>query len=462
MYQLSKFQFSKNFKFGVAEADLQVIGEKHTLKYENSLPTMWTHFGKNSPITYKQQTPLEGIDRYHKWKEDVTLMKNLGIKDYRTSVSMARLLTKDKKLNKKALEWYKQFFSHLKKNNIKIYATIYHWELPQFLSEQGGWKNRKTIDYVVEHAKLVYKHLGEFVEEYFILNEPVQSTFYSYHIGEQAPGEQNLKGALASVHHTLLAQGMVFNALRSMDKKIKLSTVYNPSTTYAISNSPEDIKAAKYAFGYHTAMFTDPLYLGKYPEYMMELFKDKMPKIENGDMDIIKVGKDLHAFGVNYYRAKTVRYDKNSEVRFEEVRFQHGIKNGMGRPVYAPPIYPEGFYDLLCELYNRYEQFGMKKIYITENGASWPDTVNKDGTIDDEFRIFYLKEHLRQMQKAILKGVPIEAFFVWTFIDNYNWSAGYRPESVYGLIAVDRPSLKRVPKESYYWYTKLIKTGILS
>lgn len=462
MYQLQYFHFPSDFKFGIADADLQVIGERHTLDNENSEPTMWTHFAKISKNVYKNQTPLEGIDRYHRWKEDIQIMKELGIKHYRTSVSMSRVMTSGKKPNKKAIEWYKNYFKALKKANIKIYATIYHWELPQFLSEQGGWKNRKTIDYVVEHAKIIHKYLGEFIEEYFILNEPVQSTFYSYHIGEQAPGEQNLKGSLASVHHTLLAQGMVFNALRAMNKKIKISTVYNPSTTYAISNSQEDIKAAKYAFGYHTGMFTDPLYLGKYPDYMMELFENKMPKTEEGDMDIIKIGKGLHAFGVNYYRAKTVRYDKGSDIRFVEVRFQHGIKNGTGRPVYIPPIYPEGFYDLLCELYNRYEEFGMKKVYITENGTSWPDTIGKDGTIDDEFRIFYLKEHLRQVQKAILKGVPVEAFFVWTFIDNYNWSAGYRQESVYGLIAVDRPSLKRIPKKSYYWYKKLIDTGTMS
>lgn len=461
MHQLKYFRFPKDFKFGTADADLQVIGEKHTLKHENSEPTMWLNFAKTSELAYKNQTPLEGVDRYHRYKEDIALMRLGGIKHFRTSISMARTMTRDKKPNMKAIEWYKKYFSHLRKNGIKIYATLYHWELPQFLSEQGGWKNRKTIDYLVEHAKIVYQYLNEYIEEYFILNEPVEYTLYGYYFGRQAPGEQDLKGGLATVHNTLLAQGLVFRTLRDLDKKIKLSTVYNTATMYALTSSPADVQAARFASDLITGMFTDATYIGKYPDSVMERFKKKMPKIEDGDMEIIKVGKGLHAFGVNYYKARTIRYDKNQEHQFEEVTFQPGIKNMLGRPIYMPPVYPEGLYDLLCELYHRYKYFGMTKMYITENGGSWPDMVGKDGTIDDEFRMFYLREHLRQVQKAILKGVPLETYFQWTFMDNYNWNAGYRAESIYGLVYVDFKTMKRIPKQSFFWYRDLIKTGLL-
>lgn len=458
MYQLQNFRFPSTFKFGVADADLQVIGEKHTLKNESSQPTMWTYFAKTSGRVYKNQTPLPGIDRYHHWKKDVEVMKNLGIKYYRTSLSMSRVMTKERKPNIKALDWYKRYFSYLRKNKIIIYVTLYHWELPQYLAEKGGWKNREVAEYLVEHAKIVYRHLNDFIEEYFILNEPYQSTFESYHLGIHAPGEKNLRSALATVHHTLLAQGMVFRTLKSLDKKLKLSTVYNPRITYAASSSSKDIKAARYAFGYQTSMFTDPLYLGKYPHYMRELFGDKMPKIQNSDMEIIKIGSGLHTFGVNFYRGKVIRNDPNSDVRFTEVLYHQGIVNGLGWPVHVPPTYPEAFYDLLCELYHRYESFGMKQIYITENGTCWKDQLDKEGIIDDEFRIFYLREHLRQVQKAILAGVPIKGYFLWTLMDNYEWDLGYKPGSNFGIVYIDRSTMRRIPKKSYYWYKKVIKS----
>lgn len=459
MYQLQNFQFPKNFKFGIADADLQVIGEKHTLKYEKSEPTMWTHFAQTSGKVFNNQTPLEGIDRYHQWKTDIDVMKKLGVKHYRTSVSMSRTMTRERKPNEKALFWYRNYFQHLKKNGFTIYTTLYHWELPQYLSEKGGWKNRITADYLVEHAKIVYKYLGEFIEEYFILNEPYQSTIESYHMGCHAPGEENLKGALAAVHHTLLAQGMVFHTLKNLDKKLKVSTVYNPRITYAASSSPEDLKAALFAFGYQTGIFTDPLYLGKYPEYMMEIFEGIMPKIHEGDMEIIKVGSGLHAFGVNFYRGTINQYDKKNEIKFSEVRFPQGITNGLGWPVNIPPTYPESFYDLLGELYHRYESYGMKRIYITENGTCWNDRVGKDGIIDDEFRIFYIREHLKQIAKAILARIPIKGYFLWTLMDNYEWDLGYKPGSNFGIVHIDRPTLKRIPKKSFYWYKKIVETN---
>ncbi|MBI3954983.1 family 1 glycosylhydrolase [Candidatus Gottesmanbacteria bacterium] len=458
MYQLNYFQFPKEFKFGVADADLQVIGEKHTLKNENSEPTMWTHFAKKSDIVYQHQSPLDGIDRYHQWKSDIEILKNLGVKDYRTSISISRVMTRGRKPNEKALKWYANYFKLLHKNGVRIYATIYHWELPQYLSELGGWKNRKVVDYLVDHAKIIYEYLGEYIEEYFILNEPFQFTFDSYHNGWHAPGEKNLKGALSAVHNALLAQGMIFKTLKGLNKKLKLSTTYNPSVTYAASSSSLDVKAAQYAFGYHTSMFTDPLYLGKYPDYMMDIFESKMPKIEKGDMETIKVGAGLHTFGVNFYRGKIVKYDPGSETKYTEVKYSQGIANGLGWPIHIPPTYPEALYDLLRELYHRYESYGMKQIIITESGTCWDDKIGKDGKVNDEFRIFFLREHFRQVQKAILAGIPVKGFLVWTLMDNYEWELGYKPGSNFGIVHIDRQTMKRIPKNSYYWYKEVIRS----
>lgn len=459
MYQLNNFIFPKNFAFGVADADLQVMGEQNPLKYENSEPTMWLEFSKKPGKVYKNQTPLVCIDRYHRWKEDLEIIKKLEMKHYRVSVNMSRVMTRDKKPNQKAINWYTNYFKAIRKEGIKLYVTLYHWELPQYLADKGGWKNRIVTEYLVEHAKIVYKHLNEFIEEYFILNEPFQFTFESYHRGFHAPGEKNLKGALTAIHHALLAQGMVFRELRSMDKKIKISTTYNPSVTYAASESPKDLKAAQYAWGYHTGMFTDPLYLGKYPEHMIELFGDKMPKIENGDMEIMKVGTGLNSFGLNFYQGKNVKYDDSVDEHFILEKYPQGITNGLGWPVFVRPTYPEALYDILRELYYRYQSHGMKQLMVTESGTCWNDKIGPDGKFHDEFRIFFLREHFKQIAKAILQGIPVKGYFLWTLMDNFEWELGHNPNSSFGIVHIDRENnLKRTPKESFYWYKKLIET----
>lgn len=456
MYQLHNLPFPKDFVFAVADADLQVIGEEHTLREENSELTMWTHFAQNSGRVYENHTPLSGIDRYHRFEEDIELMKRLGVKHYRTSVSMSRVMTRDKQANTKAIEWYKNYFTKLKEAGITIYVTLYHWEIPQYLSERGGWKNPEVCDYLVEHAKIVHEHLDEYIEEYFILNETFQFTFFSYHTADHAPGEEDLSGALGAVHNALLAQGKVFRTLKERDDSLKISTVYNPSVTYAATESEEDRRAAEYCFGYHTSMFTDPLYLGHYPEYMLSLIGDKMPDMGSDDMDIINVGDGLHAFGVNYYRGKVVKYDPDFEIKFAEVKPPQGIKNGLGWPVHVPPTYPEAFCDLLTELYHRYGSYGMDRIWITENGTCWDDKLDDQGKVNDQFRIFYLREHLKQVQKAMLAGVPVQGYFLWTLMDNYEWELGYMPGSNFGIVHVDRDTMERTPKESFHWYKDVI------
>ena len=365
-----KLIFPESFKFGVADADLQVIGEQYTIEHEGSSPTMWRQFAENGNV-YKNHSTDPGIDRYNRWKEDIGFIKKLGTKHYRTSISMARTITEDKKVNEKAMQWYADYFKELKSQGITIYATLYHWELPQFLHEQGGWKNKKSIEYVVEHAKAVYKHLNEYIEEYFILNEPWCSTFFSYHTGDHAPGEKNLKGTLEAAHNILLAQGLMYQELRKLDKNIKLSTVYNPITAYTPNPTEKNLLARQYSQGYYTGWLMDPLYFGKYPDYMMDIFGDHMPKIEKGDMETMKIGDKLHSFGVNYYYSSLVEHDPKRDVKFQELIYSDSSFNGLKWPTFVPPTYQEGFYDLLTYLYNRYKDAGMKRMYITENGKRW-------------------------------------------------------------------------------------------
>lgn len=454
--------FPKDFKFGIADADLQVIGEKNTIGNENSEPTMWGHFAKTSGKCYQNQTPEVGIDRYHMWESDISIMESMGVKHYRTSVSMSRILKKNGDVNKKAVEWYRKYFKGLKKIGVNIYTTLYHWELPQYLSEIGGWKNLKSAEYLAKHASAVAENLGEYIEEYFIFNEARHVAIRGYYEGFHAPGEKNLKGALLAAHNILIAHALTYNALHTVNKNVKIGTVFSLSPSYAYSLDKQDLLAAKYSNAAKNLWFTDPFFLGKYPDLMINVYGKNMPKVSDADMKFVKIGSNFYSVGVNYYKGTIVKYDSQDDRKFKEVSVKNGPTNDLGWPIYMPPYYPEGLYDLLNQTYFSYKNYGLKKIYVTENGMALKTPWDgKSGIINDDKRIKYLKEHLRQIYNAILRGIPVEGYFPWTLMDNYEWPEGYRPESSFGLFHIDRKTMKRIPKKSALWYADLIKTKIL-
>ncbi len=456
-------KFPKSFKFGAADADLQVIGEANTLKYENSEPTMWNYFAKNSGKCFNNESPDVGIDRYHLYEKDVEIMKRLGLHHYRTSISMARTLKENGEVNKIAIDWYKKYFSLLRKSNIRIYATLYHWELPQYLNKMGGWKNLNSAEVLTKHARTVVNNLGEYIDEYFIFNESRHASIRSYYEGIHAPGERNLKNALLAAHNILIAHGLVYKTLIEFDKNLKIGTVLSLSPSYAYSTNEKDILAAKYSDGAKNLWFTDPFFLGKYPEFMIELYGKNMPAVSKEDMKLIRIGDKLSTVGVNYYKGSMVKYSPKNKRKFEEISLNEGLKNDLGWPIYLPPYYPEGLYDILQQLYFSYKTYSLKKIYVTENGMAQNTPWNgKNKIIYDDRRIYYFREHIKQVHKAITRGIPVEGYFAWTLMDNYEWVDGYRPESCFGLIHVDRKNMKRIPKKSAYWYKTLISTHTLT
>ncbi len=457
-----KCKFPDNFVFGVADADLQVIGEGFTQKYEGSEQTMWDAYAKNSGKVFENQTPEIGIDRYSRWKEDIDIMKSMGIKDYRTSISMSRTIRRDGSVNEKSIEWYKTYFKALNEAGISISATLYHWELPYYLEEDGGWLNKETIQWFLKHVKAVAESLGEYIDEYFILNEPWCSSILSYHMGIHAPGKRNLSEALQAAHNLLLAQGLAYEVLRKINPNARISTVYNVSPSYPATNNEEDRKAAKNYDGYFNRWFLDPLFLGKYPQDMIDLYKDHVPSFTEADMETINIGKKLHALGINYYNGSIVKYSDDNELHFEYSGNEEGEKNDLNWPIYLPPHYPEGLFDILERVYSLYKDFGLKRIYVTENGIALNTPWDgKTEIVDDEKRIWFLKGHILQVYKAIEKKIPVEKYFEWTLMDNYEWAEGYRPQSCFGLIHVERPSLQRIWKKSAYWYKNLISTNTL-
>lgn len=454
-------KFNKNFIFGVAESDLQTVGELIARKSEHSEETMWMN-SCTKRNNSKNESPEIAINRYEKTKEDIAFFKESGIKHYRTSVSMSRFLDRQGNVNKLALNWYLNYFKSIKKAGIKTYVTLYHWELPQYLMEQGGWLNKKMPELFVKYAKLAVEELGEYIDEYFVINEPWCSSFLSYFLGIHPPCEKNLKRALQVAHNLLLTLGLTVKELKSNYKSIKIGSVFNVSPFYAQDSNSSDIQAAQYGDGYHNRWFLDPVYLGKYPEDMMDLFGKELPDFNKSDMETICCGKQMDFVGINYYSGKTVKYNKDKRLLFETIVPEGILVNDLGWPVHIAPFAQEGLKDILSKTYYEYKSFGLKKIYISENGFAMKSSWNgKDKIINDENRIFYIREHLRQVYKAKVLGVPVDGYFLWTLMDNFEWAEGYKPEGAFGLIHIDRRTLKRINKKSFYWYKNIIRTGVL-
>lgn len=453
-------QFPDSFRFGIADADLQVIGEDNTITKESSEKTMWYDFAQHSGKCHANESPAIGIHRYTKWPEDIELMERLGVKHYRTSISMSRILRRDGTVNPKAIDWYSRYFRALQQAGITVYATLYHWELPLYLHEQGGWKNPHTIDVFVNHAATVVRELGQYIDEYFILNEPWCASLLSYHLGIHAPGETSLTNGLLAAHHLLLAQGRAYKAMREQEAHAKISTVVNIETAYPYSRDPADVLAATRSDGYFNRWFLDPLFLGTYPADMVELYGDAMPAVTSGELQEIRIGNQLNALGVNYYCGRVIQHDDTAQLGYKAVLLPDGPTNDLGWPICVPPVYPEGFYDILTQIQNSYMGHGLPQLYITENGMalhSSMDTSTKE--VADDRRISYIAEHLRQVHKAIESGIPISAYFAWTLMDNYEWAEGYRPESCFGMVHVDRNTLVRTPKKSALWYAAVTQSN---
>ncbi len=441
----------KDFFIAGADAAYQVEGTP-----PDSLPTIWDTF-----TTQKKLTPADlGIGRYQHYQKHAQLIINLGSKHYRTSISISRILNKNGQPNQKAITWYQNYFKLLQKANIKIYPTLYHWELPAYL--KNGWKNPQSVDLLVKHAQVVTKHLDQYIEEYFVLNEPWCSSLLSYHLGIHAPGETNLQGALLAAHHLLLGNAKALKANKTKKPQPKVSTVLNFEPAYPATNSKSNLTAANLADGYYNRWFIDPIYKGSYPKHMIKHYtkNNVMPQLEKKDLSTIHLGSKLHSLGVNYYRpslVKSLDNPKPNQPPYQSIVLKDEPTNDLGWP-----INPIGLFDLLNQLYSEYKSHGLNQIYITENGLALNTPLNpQTKTINDSKRIQFFKQHFYQVVKAIKADIPIKGFFIWTLFDNFEWSEGYKPESCFGFIHVDK-NQQCFPKKSYFWLQKLIKSRLLA
>ncbi|MBQ7564105.1 MAG: beta-glucosidase [Lachnospiraceae bacterium] len=445
--------FRKDFAWGVASSAYQVEGRDRD---DGAGEMIWDRFIREHGTSDGYDASVSA-DHIHRYKEDFRLMKELGIRAYRFSVSWARLIPDGTgPVNQKAVDLYRNMLTEMKENGIEPYLTLYHWELPQALQDRGGWLNEETIAAFGKYAKIVAENFSDLCRYFFTLNEPQCFIGLGYLSGTHAPGKKlSVKDVFQIAHNALKAHGTAVIALREHARQ-NIYIGYAPTcgVAYPASDQPEDIEAARqYYFDFHEALdnwtwnvswFSDPVILGNYPSEGLEIFADYLPEIKQGDMELICQPIDF--LGQNIYNGYPVAACETGPVR---------LKRPMGAPKTASgwPVTPESLYWGPKFLYERYHL----PIYITENGMSCHDLISPDGKVHDPNRKDFLDLYLSELQRASDAGIDIRGYFLWTFLDNFEWDKGYTER--FGIVYVDYSTQRRIPKDSAYWYKKVIETN---
>ncbi len=443
-------KFPDNFLWGTATASYQIEG---AWDEDGKGESIWDYFCHIPRKIYREDTGDIACDHYHRYKEDVENMKKIGLKAYRFSISWPRIIPEGKgKVNKAGLDFYDRLVDELLKADIEPFITLYHWDLPQALQEGGGWQNRDIVGYFADYAALVAHYLGDRVRHWITHNEPWVVSFLGQAYGVHAPGIMDFSGALRVSHHLLLSHGRVVELLKNLgDEKTKVGITLNLRPVYPVSKKEEDIEAAKRCDGYINRWFLDPVFKGAYPPDMLEYYQDKAPQILPGDMSTMSRKVDF--LGVNYYSRWIVKDNprekilKLSFLKPEEAEYTH----------MEWEIYPRGIYEILRRVQ---EDYSPRAIYITENGAAFPDRLDEENKVKDEKRIDYLREHILFAHKAIEDGMRLKGYFVWSLMDNFEWAYGYSKR--FGIIYTDYPTQRRIFKESASWYKRVIENNGIS
>ena len=437
--------FPTDFVWGAATASYQIEGAWREAGKGESI---WDRFCHHPGNIADGDTGDIACDHYHRWPEEIALMRDMGLKAYRFSISWPRILPSGfGQVNSAGLDFYSRLVDGLLDAGIVPYATLYHWDLPQTLEDRGGWPQRDTAKAFLEFAELTARSLGDRVKDWITLNEPWVSAFHGYHTGEHAPGIQSIEAAVPASHHLLLAHGMSVPIIRRDSSDAKVGITLNLGPQVPASSSQADHVAASLEDGKLNRWFLDPLIGRGYPEDVVEAYGVPMDFISSGDMAAIEAHLDF--LGVNFYFRGIARSEEIPEAKNKPRElFPNPDPTAMGWEVHVPALL-----DLLTWLHDRYR---FPRYFITENGAAYEDQVEDDGRVVDPERIAYLKAHLLAASQAIDAGVPLHGYFVWSLLDNFEWARGYSKR--FGLIYLDYETLERIPKASADWYRQVIAT----
>jgi beta-glucosidase len=430
------YDFPPDFVWGAAASAYQIEGAVHE---DGRGDSIWDRFSATPGKVRAGETGEIACDFYHRYPEDIALMQELGLDAFRFSIAWPRIVpSATGPVNEAGLDFYDRLVDKLLEAGIRPFANLFHWDLPQELEDHGGWPERATAEAFAGYADLVAKRLGDRVKDWITHNEPFCTSWLGYGLGLHAPGRTSVRDALAAAHHALLAHGWAVEALRRASPNSDVGTVVDSVPIHPASDAPADVAAAWAEDGVRNRWFFDPLLRGAYPEDVLERFAEAAPPVRDGDLATISVPLDF--VGLNNYSRRIVRAGADGSA--VDVRAPQGEMTDMDWEVY-----PAAMYESLVRLHRDY---GVESLYVTENGAAFTDVRAHDGGIHDVERISYLDGYLGAVESAIAEGVPVRGYFVWSLLDNFEWSLGYSKR--FGLVYVDYPTLERVPKDSFFWY----------
>jgi beta-glucosidase len=440
---MKKVRFPDGFSWGTATASYQVEG---AWQEDGKGESIWDRFSHTEGKIMDGDTGDVACDQYHRFKEDVAIMKQLGMRGYRFSIAWPRVFPDGKgQLNQKGLDYYSRLVDELLANGITPFPTLYHWDLPQALQDEGGWANRDIIGHFSRYAETCVNALGDRVKSWMIFNEPWCFTFLAYLYGMHAPGIRDTDAALRSTHVVNLAQTAALRAMRATGKPDAVGTAFSMTNMYPASDSPEDVAAAERQHGFTNTWFLDPLVKGAYPNAYVEQEKTlARMDIRPGDMEQIKDRLDF--IGINLYQRSIIGNDpgnRNLGTR--------GMPGPGPRTAFGWEVWPAGLYNMIKRVDRDY---GHPVIYVTENGCSYPTAPGPDGRVHDQERIDYYRGYVGQVGRAIAEGCDVRGYYAWTLLDNFEWAMGFSQR--FGLTWCDFETQQRIVKDSGYWFRDLI------
>ncbi len=443
MTDLRTSTFPKDFLWGVSTSAYQIEGAVTT---DGRGQSVWDTFCATEGKIADGSSGALACDHYHRYPEDVALMRELGVRAYRFSIAWPRIQPDGVgAANRHGLDFYDRLLDSLCEAGIAPVCTLYHWDTPQAIEDTGGWLARDTAARFADYAAILGEAFVDRVRMWIPLNEPTVETLYGYAIGEYAPGRTLLFDALPAAHHQNLAHGLAVGALRSAGAE-QVGTANNHSPIWPRTASAADREAATVLDALINGLYADPVLLGSYPESMW-------PYLPEGHAeDLPTIAAKLDFYGVNYYEPQGVGAPSPGN----PLPFDLAPIEGWPLTTNGSPIVPSGLSELLLTMRDRYGA-ALPPIYLTENGCGGDDRLDAAGGVPDAHRIEFLTAHLDALSSAITAGVDVRGYFVWSLLDNFEWSKGYGPR--FGLVHVDYSSQVRTPKDSYRWYQSMIRNG---
>lgn len=431
------------FLWGVATSAFQIEGAADE---EGRTASIWDDFCRKPGKIAEGDTGAHACDHFHRYPEDIALMRTLGVNAYRFSVSWPRIFpSRQGALAERGISFYNRIIDRLLEAGIMPVLTLYHWDLPSYLDHSGGWTDRDTAFRFRDYAAECYRRFGDRVGKFITLNEPYCSAILGYLTGVHAPGSRDASMAYSAIHHLNLAHGLAVQAFHQSGSSAEIGIALNLKTAVPVNNHEENLIATDRALDRDCRMFIDPLFGRPYPSRHLEAHPEIRMPVLPGDERII--AQPIDFIGLNYYSERSVEYDPEAAEQFRIVENPWRPKTGMGWD-----IVPEGLYRHIAWVH---ENYPLTDLYVMENGCAFPDSLSNGGTrCHDPLRIRYLDHHIHECHRARENGLPVKGYFVWSLLDNFEWNYGYSKR--FGLVYCEYETGKRIPKSSYYFYRDVI------